>query len=104
MTEPARIVARDYLNASDHPFSVAVLVALRAGRDWGPVGMRRMLGGTLEVSWEELGGSYLSTSEKLTIHLIRAVFRAEGRGGLPQRVHAPLKALVADLCGESNEE
>jgi hypothetical protein len=104
MKEPARIVARDYLNVSDYPKSIAVLLALRASRDWGPIGLRSMLGGNLEVSWELLINSELSAQEKTVIRLVQAAFRAEGRGGLPQRVHAPLRALIDDLCGGEEEE
>src|SRR5215469_210716 len=95
--EPARIIRWNYISVSDSPLSISVLVALRGERDWLPIGMRSGPSGGIDVCWELLLDSYLSTTEKATLRLVEATYRLEGRGGLPQRVHAAAEALMADL-------
>jgi len=95
--EPARIIRWNYLSVSDCPLSIAVLVALRGERDWRPIGMRSGPSGGVDLSWELLLDSHLSSTEKAAVRLVEATYRLEGRGGLPQRVHAAVAALMADL-------
>jgi hypothetical protein len=52
------------------------------------------------VCFEALLDSYLSSTEKATIKVVQDVYRIEGRGGLPQRVWEPIRALIDDLCGD----
>jgi hypothetical protein len=65
--------------------------------------MRLMLGGNLEVAWQLLLDSYLNSTEKATVRLVQAVFRVEGKGGLPRRVHAAVRELLSDLCPEKEQ-
>jgi hypothetical protein len=101
MTRAVRIVGRDFLHVADCPRAVDVLQALRDGRDWRPIGLHVEPNG-LDVSWESLRDSYLSSSEKATVRLVQAVARIEGRGGLPRRVQAAVSALLDDLCREGH--
>jgi hypothetical protein len=100
MTRLVRILERDFLHVADCPRSIEVLLALRGGRDWRPIGMHVERNG-LDVCWESLLDSYLSSTEKATIRLVQAVVRIEGRGGFPSRVQSAVSALMEDLSGRS---
>lgn len=95
--DAARAMTATFLHVADCPLSIDVLLALRNGRDWADIGMTPEPNG-LQVDWDALLGSYLSSSEKATVRLVQAVYPVEGKGGLPARVsNASIRALMEDL-------
>lgn len=85
-----------FLHVNNYPASIDVLLALRDVRDMSAIGLTLVPNG-LEVDFDALLGSYLSSTEKATVRLVQAVYEVEGRGGLPSRVTWAVRALMRDL-------
>jgi hypothetical protein len=85
-----------HLHRDDCPAAIAVFEAVAAGRSLP--GVERTDVG-LWVDWDELDGSWLSSTERAAVTIARGLSVAERCGGLPPRVAPAVTAAVIEAVG-----
>ncbi|HZT66202.1 MAG TPA: hypothetical protein VFA11_10480 [Acidimicrobiales bacterium] len=84
----------EHLHGDDCPDALRILEALARGRELP--GIEPTETGAW-VDWDELLGSWLSSTEKATVMIASGVARAERQGGLPYGVIPAVGAALAGL-------
>ncbi len=92
-----RMTDRIHLHRDDYPATLALLAALVGGRahhDWTTIGYETTEHGAC-VDWEQLGASWLSSTEKAVVHIARGCATLENAGGPSPRLRKRLRAAIA---------
>lgn len=93
---------RVHLHRDDYPKTLQLLedligVPLRAGTAAG-LGFEPTEHGAY-VNWDQLLGSWLSSTEKAVVHIARGTAGLERAGGPAPRLRARITGVVAGVCG-----
>ena len=89
---------REHLHLDDCPRTLGVLEALFAHRleRAAEIGYEPTEHGAF-VDWERLLNGWLSPAEEAAVRIAWGVSVAERRGGLPEELRAPARALLEEL-------
>ena len=92
------VAGRRHLHHDDTPAALAILSDLLDHRAGFPEGYEPTEHGAW-VDWDALDRSWLSSTEKATLHIARGCAIAERHGGLPLEVAGSVRAAVEELAG-----
>lgn len=95
-----KTTSRVHLHRDDYPQTLRLLEDLRNGRpaeEWKHIGYERTESGAW-VDWDELAGSWLSTTEKAVVHIARGASMLERAGGPPPRLAPTVTNVIAGIC------
>jgi len=92
------MTGRQHLHHDDTPSALSILSDLLDHRASFPEGYEPTEDGVW-VDWDALDRSWLSSTEKATVHIARSCAIAERHGGLPLEVAGSVRAAVEELAG-----
>lgn len=92
------MAGRQHLHHDDNPSALSILSDLLDHRASFPEGYEPGDDGAW-VDWDALDRSWLSSTEKATLHIARGCAIAERHGGLPLEVAGSVHAAIEELAG-----